>query len=67
MSGNPAAGLLLLLLGVYLLFAFLTGQLEWLFRLGDAIGAARGGTAAVGPASPGPSAPSSTPDPVRVS
>ncbi len=67
MSGNPAAGLLLLLLGVYLLFAFLTGQLKWLFRLGDAIGAAQTGTAAVGPAFAGPSAPSPSPDPVRVS
>lgn len=67
MSGNPAAGLLLLLLGLYLLFAFLSGQLEWLFRLGDAIGAARSGTAAVTPTAPGPTAPKANPDPVRVS
>lgn len=66
MSGNPAAGLLLLLAGVFLLFSYLTGQLEWLFRLGDAVKVAQGGAAAPATGAK-PSAPSPTPDPVRVS
>lgn len=47
-SQNTAAGLLLLVLGVYLLLAFLTGQLEWLFRLGAQVSAARAGTTPTG-------------------
>lgn len=31
--GNPAAGVLVLLLALYLLLAFFSGRLEWLFRL----------------------------------
>lgn len=31
--GNPAGGILVLLLALYLLLAFFTGRLEWLFRL----------------------------------
>lgn len=33
MAGNPAAGVLVLLLALYLLLAFFSGRLEWLFRL----------------------------------
>lgn len=61
MGGNPAAGLLLLLLGVYLLLAFLSGQLEWLFRLGSAVQTARGDAPATGAGAPGPTAPRPTP------
>lgn len=32
--GNPAAGVLVLLLALYLLLAYFSGRLEWLFRLG---------------------------------
>lgn len=31
--GNPAGGILVLLLALYLLLAFFAGRLEWLFRL----------------------------------
>lgn len=33
--GNPAAGILVLLLALYLLLAYFSGRLEWLFRLGE--------------------------------
>lgn len=33
--GNPAAGILVLLLALYLLLAYFGGRLEWLFRLRD--------------------------------
>jgi len=33
MGGNPAGGILVLLLALYLLLAFFTGRLEWLFKL----------------------------------
>lgn len=31
--GNPAAGILVLLLALWLLLAYFTGRLEWLFSL----------------------------------
>lgn len=40
-AGNPAAGLLVLLVGLYLLLAYFAGRLEWLFSLQKAAGAAR--------------------------
>ena len=33
--GNPASGILVLLLAVFLLLSYFTGRLEWLFRLRD--------------------------------
>jgi hypothetical protein len=33
--GNPSAGVLVLLLALYLLLAFFQGRLEWLFRLNE--------------------------------
>lgn len=49
MSGNPAAGLLLLLVGVFLLLSFVTGRLDWLFSLGHDVEAARTGAVAASP------------------
>lgn len=46
MTGNPAAGLLVLLAGCYLLLAFFTGRLEWLFNMGGQVQAARATTPA---------------------
>jgi uncharacterized iron-regulated membrane protein len=43
--GNPAGGLLLLLLGLYLLLAFFSGRLEWLFRIRSAAAASGPGAA----------------------
>jgi hypothetical protein len=40
--GNPAGGIVLLLIALYLLLAFFGGRLEWLFRLGADV---RGGSA----------------------
>lgn len=39
--GNPAGGLLLLLVGVMLLLMFVTGRLEWLFSLAHDVNSAR--------------------------
>ncbi len=33
--GNPAAGVVLLLIALYLLLALFQGRLEWLFHLDD--------------------------------
>lgn len=38
MAGNPAAGILVLLLALYLLLAFFSGRLEWLFSLRTRLG-----------------------------
>lgn len=40
--GNPAAGVLVLLLALYLLLAFFSGRLEWLFQLRDVAAEPRG-------------------------
>lgn len=40
--GNPSAGILVLLLAVYLLLSFFTGGLDWLFRLGSTVSGAQG-------------------------
>ena len=48
---NPAGGLLLLLISIFLLVQFFAGNLDWLFRLGSAIDAAQQGS------SPAPAAP----------
>ena len=49
-SGNPAAGLLLLVVGVFLLLSYFTGRLDWLFALGRDVNAGRTGAAAPPPA-----------------
>lgn len=41
MNGNSAGPLLLLLVGVMLLFMFVTGRLEWLFSLARDVNNAR--------------------------
>ena len=57
MSSSPGA-LLLLLLAVYLLLAFFTGRLEWLFSMASDVSA--GYRAAPTPAAPSQGAPPST-------
>lgn len=38
--GNPAGGILVMLLALYLLLAYFSGRLEWLFRLRESVGVA---------------------------
>lgn len=61
MNTSPGA-LLLLLLAIYLLLAFFTGRLEWLFRLGHDTATAYQSTPAA-PSAPG--APGATAYPRR--
>lgn len=42
MSGNPAGGLLLLLLAIFLLVQFFAGNLDWLFKMKAAVDAGVG-------------------------
>lgn len=44
--GNPAGGLLLMLVGVMLLLMYVTGRLEWLFGLARDVQAGRAAYAA---------------------
>lgn len=64
MNTSPGA-ILLLLLAVYLLLAFFTGRLEWLFAMGRDVTAGYHATPAA-PAAQGPTPPSSTGYPPRV-
>lgn len=41
--GNPAAGVLVLLLALYLILAYFSGRLEWLFNLRTVATAKPGG------------------------
>lgn len=55
MSGNPAGGLLLLLLAIFLLVQFFAGNLDWLFNLKGAVdAAATPASQPAGPAGPSP-------------
>lgn len=63
MSGNPAGGLLLLLLAIFLLVQFFAGNLEWLFNLKGAVDSASSGSQPVGPAGPTPAQLSLVPRP----
>lgn len=46
MGGNPAGGILVLLLALYLILAFFSGRLEWLFTLPERVAAEPGGPGA---------------------
>ena len=52
-DSNPAAGLLLLLVGVMLLLMYVTGRLDWLFSIGKQVDAARGAPVPVPTGAPG--------------
>jgi len=56
MAGNPAGGILVLLLALYLLLAFFEGRLEWLFSMRENL------TEPGGPGDPG-DVPASSPRP----
>lgn len=62
-AGNPAAGLLVLLVMLYLLLAYFAGRLEWLFSLGQAVGAARASSSTATNPPPGSASDGSYPRP----
>jgi hypothetical protein len=66
-SGNPAGGLLLLLIAIFLLVQFFAGNLDWLFNLKTAVDTASSGGQPAGPAGPTPGQMSLLPQPGRVS
>lgn len=60
-SSNSAAGLILLGLGVMLMLLYVTGQLEWLFRLAAQVNDARPpAVTPPPPADPTPTGPTAT-------